>query len=94
MAVTLHVLAQPTQRAMTPTIEKRSVGSARACVRRNREMWRNALADGEESFTALVLDAEGLPLKCWDFPRGGWGDDGTETGRAELREMRAAKAAE
>lgn len=90
--VTLHVLAQPSQRALVPTLCEASARTAESLVARMKETWRAALSGDEVSFIALVLDDEGLPLKSWEHPRGGFGDDGIETGRATLRAMKAEAA--
>lgn len=92
MAVTVYVLAQPTQRAIVPARAMTSAKAAWSWKERTRETWRGALHEGEVAFSVLVLDEDGLPLKCWEHPREGFGDDGIETGRATLRQMKAQAA--
>lgn len=92
--VTVCVLAQPSQRELLAPKPMAGVKTAEAWKDRNRETFRDALNEDEAAFCVLVLDADGLPLKCWEHPRVGWGPDGIETGRRTLREMQAAKAAE
>jgi hypothetical protein len=92
MAVTVHVLAQPSQRVLRPARDFRGTKSAERDVERNRQTWRDALRDDECAFVAVVLDEDGLPLKAWEYPRVGWGDDGIETGRETLRAMKAQAA--
>lgn len=88
----VYVIAQPSQRTLVSTFALSSVKAAWSWKERMRETWRGALDEGEVAFSVLVLDEDGLPLKCWEHPREGFGSDGIETGRATLRAMKAHAA--
>lgn len=60
---------------------------AKRWLRVHRETWRGRV-ETSTHFETLIHDEEWNPAFLGRYPRDGWGDDGEEYTRAQLREMR------